>query len=116
MDAEKRLLGVVSVDDVLDHLLPEDWRETDDEDSTQRGGAPWLTAWTRRARRRRVLIRRPQIDEDASGKISESIARFLGTPRFIIWLTVFCVAWIRGTSYAPDRPAVRLGRPTGSPP
>ena len=51
---------------------------------------------------RRVLIRRPQIDEDASGKISESIARFLGTPRFIIYLTLFCILWIGWNVYAPE--------------
>jgi uncharacterized membrane protein len=53
---------------------------------------------------RRRFIRRPQLDEDASGKISESIARFLGTPRFIIYLTVFCLLWIAwNANWGPER-------------
>jgi Mg/Co/Ni transporter MgtE len=32
VDAEHRLIGVISVDDVLDHLLPEDWRGRESEE------------------------------------------------------------------------------------
>ena len=31
VDAEHRLVGVITIDDVLDHILPDDWRTRDDE-------------------------------------------------------------------------------------
>ena len=34
VDEEGHLLGAVTVDDLLDHLLPEDWRETEPQDIT----------------------------------------------------------------------------------
>lgn len=40
VDAAHRLVGVISVDDVLDHLLPEDWRSQDEPEvpATPTGG------------------------------------------------------------------------------
>ncbi|SCK32136.1 DUF1003 domain-containing protein [Streptomyces sp. WMMB 322] len=44
-----------------------------------------------RARRRRLL---PEYDPDAFGRLSEEIARFLGTGRFIVWMTFVVIVWI----------------------
>jgi len=38
---------------------------------------------------------------DRFGKISEGIARFLGTPRFLLYLTVFVLFWIGWNTLAP---------------
>lgn len=59
---------------------------------------------------RRGLLTRGPRDEDASGRAAEAIARFFGTPRFIIWLTLFCVVWIAWNTLGPfswrfDQPA-----------
>jgi len=48
--------------------------------------------------------RRPHYDPDAFGKLSERIARFLGTARFLVYMTAFIVLWIaiNSTPYAFD--------------
>lgn len=49
----------------------------------------------------RLRPRRAQ-STDRFGKISETVARFLGTPRFLVYLTLFCVAWLAWNSWAPS--------------
>ncbi|WP_448061851.1 DUF1003 domain-containing protein [Cellulomonas hominis] len=49
---------------------------------------------------RRSLL--PKVQEDAFGKISEGIARFMGTPRFLAYLSLFCLAWILWNSWGPE--------------
>lgn len=44
--------------------------------------------------------RRPHYDPDAFGRVSEQIARFLGTARFLVWMTAFIVIWI-GLNVSP---------------
>ncbi|MET8679215.1 DUF1003 domain-containing protein [Streptomyces sp. NPDC004647] len=50
-------------------------------------------------RRRRPL---PEYDPDAFGRLSERIARFLGTGRFIVWMTGVIVAWVLWNVTAPE--------------
>ena len=49
----------------------------------------------------RRFSRRRRKDSDRFGAVSEGIARFLGTPRFLVYLTVFCIVWLAWNSFAP---------------
>jgi uncharacterized membrane protein len=51
-----------------------------------------------RAPRRSVL---PAYDPEAFGQFSERIARFLGTGRFIVWMTAVIVLWVLWNVFAP---------------
>jgi uncharacterized membrane protein len=36
----------------------------------------------------------PRLDPDAFGRFAEKFARFMGTPQFLVWMTVFVILWI----------------------
>ncbi|MCZ4120076.1 DUF1003 domain-containing protein [Streptomyces sp. H39-S7] len=52
-----------------------------------------------RPTRRRLL---PAYDPEEFGRFSERIARFLGTGRFIVWMTVLIILWVLWNIFAPD--------------
>src|SRR3954449_5839324 len=43
---------------------------------------------------RRTLVPTPTYDPEAFGRLSERIARFIGTGRFLVYMTVFVVVWV----------------------
>ena len=45
---------------------------------------------------------RPNIDAEAFGRLSERFARFLGTARFLVYMTVFVLSWVTWNSLAPQ--------------
>ncbi|MEU8838549.1 DUF1003 domain-containing protein [Streptomyces roseus] len=52
-----------------------------------------------RSDRRRLL---PVYDPEAFGRLSERVARFLGTGRFIVWMTLVIIVWVLWNIFAPD--------------
>jgi uncharacterized membrane protein len=48
------------------------------------------------------LIQLPAYDPEAFGQLSERIARFLGTGRFIVWMTVVIIVWVIWNTMLPN--------------
>jgi uncharacterized membrane protein len=51
---------------------------------------------------RRPLVRRPAYDSDTFGVFAEQFARFMGTAKFLIYMTLFVIAWVAWNALAPD--------------
>ncbi|WP_426566033.1 DUF1003 domain-containing protein [Angustibacter sp. McL0619] len=50
---------------------------------------------------RRTLISRPQVDPEAFAKFAEQFARFMGTARFLVYMTVFVALWLAWNTFTP---------------
>ena len=51
---------------------------------------------------RRQIIRRPNVDSDTFGRFAETFARFMGTARFLMYMTGFVAIWLLWNSLAPE--------------
>jgi uncharacterized membrane protein len=46
--------------------------------------------------------RRENRSADGFGRGAEAFARFMGTPRFLVWMTLFCIVWLVWNTLAPE--------------
>jgi uncharacterized membrane protein len=46
-------------------------------------------------------VRLPRFDPEAFGRWSEAIARYMGTAKFIVWMTIVIGAWFAWNTLAP---------------
>lgn len=51
---------------------------------------------------KRHRLPRINLESDSVGRVAEAIARFSGTPQFLIYLTVFVVGWLGWNTFAPE--------------
>ncbi len=57
--------------------------------------------------RRRIGL---HYDPDAFGEFSETIARTLGTARFLVWQSMFCTIWLLFNYFMPEQ--IKFDNPT----
>jgi len=65
-----------------------------------RGSQPGLD--TPQPRTRRRLRLRPNVDPESFGRGAERFARFMGTARFLVYMTAFVAVWLLWNTIAPE--------------
>jgi uncharacterized membrane protein len=56
-------------------------------------------------REQRRLIPRPQFEDDTFGRFAEQFARFMGTAKFLLYMTAFVLIWVAWNGLAPEEMA-----------
>ena len=51
---------------------------------------------------RRPIVRRPNVDSDTFGRFAETFARFMGTARFLLYMSLFVLVWVLVNVLAPE--------------
>ena len=52
--------------------------------------------------KRRLLFVRPRFEDDTFGRFAEQFARFMGTARFLLYMTAFVLIWVIWNWAAPE--------------
>ncbi|MCS5734195.1 DUF1003 domain-containing protein [Herbiconiux daphne] len=55
-----------------------------------------------KGRRSSVIPRRPDTNRDVFGRLTEAIARAMGTPWFLFGLSLFVIAWMLFNTFGPE--------------
>lgn len=60
-------------------------------------------------RRSSIRLPRVRVDSEAFGRFAEWIAHYMGSPQFLMWMTLFIAVWIIFNRFAPE--ALRFDDP-----
>ena len=83
---------------ILKDRLEKKYAERRERDNRSRTDSQLATPSDRRSRKFFSYNPNP----DAFGRMTEGFARYMGTPQFLMWMTIFCGVWLAWNSLAPE--------------